>query len=67
MYHSKYFEACAWQVLAVHRFSQAKELGKDMGIAAGTALHCEVLFKEAGALIPKIPQSYHTNFNAKLA
>jgi hypothetical protein len=67
MYHSKYFEARAWKLLAIHRFSQAKEQGKYMGIAIGTALHCEVLFKQAGALIPKIPQSYHANFNAKLS
>ena len=45
-YHSKYFEASAWQVLAVHRFQKAKDDGKDMGIAAGTAMQARKLFEE---------------------
>ena len=36
-YHDIYFEASAWLVLAVERFQKAKDEGKDMGIAAGTA------------------------------
>ena len=43
-YHSKYFEASAWLVLGISRFSIAKEEGKDMGIAAGTAVHAAKLF-----------------------
>jgi hypothetical protein len=36
-YHDRYFEASAWLILAIDRFTVAKELGKDMGLAAGTA------------------------------
>ena len=37
-----------------------------MGIAAGTAVQCEILFQKAGALIPQIPASYKNNYDAKL-
>lgn len=37
-YHTKYFEASSWLVLAISRFQIAKDEGKDMGIAAGTAV-----------------------------
>jgi len=37
-YHDKYFEASAWQVLGVHRFQTAKDEGRAMGDAAGTAV-----------------------------
>lgn len=37
-YHEKYFDAVALHVLTVGRFKQAKDDGKGMGIAAGTAL-----------------------------
>ena len=36
-YHDVYFEASAWLVLAIDRFQTAKDQGKDMGMAAGTA------------------------------
>jgi len=35
-YHSKYFEASAWLVLGIDRFTKAKEEGHSMGIAAAT-------------------------------
>jgi hypothetical protein len=37
-YHDKYFEASAWLILAIDRFTVAKETGVDMGKAAGTAM-----------------------------
>jgi len=43
-YHDRYFEGSAWLVLGIHRFSKAKEDGRDMGIAAGTAQHANELF-----------------------
>ena len=38
-YHSEYFKASAWFVLGISRFTEAKETGRDMGIAAGTAVY----------------------------
>jgi len=43
-YHQKYFEASAWSVLAIDRFQKAKDEGRNMGIAAGTAQHSVKLF-----------------------
>ena len=37
-YHDKYFEASAWLILAIDRFTVDKETGVDMGKAAGTAM-----------------------------
>lgn len=43
-YHDRYFEASGWLVLGINRFQKAKDEGKDMGIAAGTAAHAHELF-----------------------
>lgn len=43
-YHDRYFEGSAWLVLGISRFTKAKDEGKDMGIAAGTAKHAHELF-----------------------
>jgi len=53
-------------VLGIHRFSKAKEEGRDMGIAAGTAQHANELFANMASILPSIPTDYHANFNAKL-
>ena len=37
-----------------------------MGIAAGTAAQCQLLFQKAGPLIQQIPESYKANYMAKL-
>jgi hypothetical protein len=65
-YHDRYFEGSAWLVLGIHRFSKAKEDGRDMGIAAGTAQHANQLFTNMSNILPSIPNDYHANFNAKL-
>lgn len=51
LYHQKYFEASAWMVLGISRFTIAKEQGKEMGIAAGTANHAAALFEKMGAIM----------------
>lgn len=65
-YHDVYFEASAWLVLAVERFTKAKEEGKDMGIAAGTADQANRLFQKALAICAKIPADYRDNCNNKV-
>ena len=55
IYHARYFEASAWMVLSVDRFSKAKEEGKDMGIAAGTAQNCADIFTAVGAVVQTLP------------
>jgi len=64
-YHRKYFEASAWSVLAIDRFKKAKEEGRDMGIAAGTALQSCKLFKEMANTIQAIPPEYSANYTKK--
>ena len=66
LYQSIYFEASAWLVLAVHRFKQAKEQGKDMGVAAGTAIQAQLLFQNAGPIVALIPDTYKAHYKAKL-
>jgi hypothetical protein len=66
LYHARYFEASAWMVLAVSRFSQAKEEGKDMGIAAGTAQNCADIFQAVGSLVNSLPNDYKSNYQNKL-
>lgn len=65
LYHEKYFEASAWQVLGVHRFTVAKEEAKDMGHAAGTAVNACNLFKNAEHIIKIIPNDYSANYFKK--
>lgn len=65
LYHQKYFEASAWQVLGVHRFQEAKDLGKDMGHAAGTAVRAAELFTAIQPIIATIPPEYKSNYENK--
>jgi hypothetical protein len=64
-YHEKYFEASAWQVLGVHRFQAAKEEGKDMGHAAGTANRAAELFVAIAPITKALPPDYLPNYQAK--
>jgi hypothetical protein len=52
-------------VLGVHRFSEAKEQGKEMGHAAGTAAHSATLFNNMGGLLQSIPGDYAGNYQNK--
>lgn len=64
-YHDKYFEGSAWLVLGINRFQVAKDQGKDMGIAAGTANHAAQLFAKMEGIVRTIPQDYADNYNKK--
>jgi hypothetical protein len=65
-YHDKYFEASAWLILAIDRFSMAKENGIDMGKAAGTAIRAHQLFASLQPLVALIPQDYGETYRKKL-
>ena len=65
-YQELYFEASAWQVLAVVRYTQAKEEGKDMGIAAGTAKRAFEVFLGCKSVVDMIPPDYQANYKKKL-
>lgn len=54
-------------VLGINRFTVAKEQGKEMGIAAGTAVHAAQLFDKINSILATVPADYHANFKAKLA
>lgn len=66
-YHSKYFEASAWLVLGINRFTVAKDKGSNMGEAAGTIQHAYNLFNSMGPIINTIPNDYSDNYKKKLA
>jgi hypothetical protein len=53
-------------VLGVHRFQVAKDQGKDMGIAAGTAAQSRKLFEQCQATVNLIGPSYAENYQNKL-
>lgn len=61
-YHKKYFEASAWFVLGINRFTTAKDTGVGMGEAAGTAQHAAELFESINSILANVPQDYHGNF-----
>ena len=63
-YHSSYFEASAWLVLGIDRFTKAKEEGHSMGIAAGTIAHARDILKNCN--VKNIPASYSQNWQKKL-
>lgn len=63
-YHAQYFEASAWLVLGIHRFTAAKEEGKDMGQAAATIARAAELLSTCN--VKSIPASYSKNWKAKL-
>ena len=65
-YHELYFEASAWQVLAVSRYTQAKDEGKNMGIAAGTAKRAFEVFLDCKSVVDMIPPDYKENYKKKL-
>ena len=64
-YHGKYFEGSAWLVLGISRFQVAKDTGKDMGIAAGTANHAAALFARIEGIVKTIPPDYGDNYAKK--
>lgn len=66
VYHARYFEASAWMVLGVDRFTRAKEEGKDMGIAAGTAQAALDIFTAVGGIVNTLPQDYKGTYANKL-
>jgi hypothetical protein len=65
-YHELYFEASAWLDLAVSRYTQAREEGKNMGIAAGTAKRAFELFLSCKNVVDIIPPDYQANYKIKL-
>lgn len=65
LYHQRYFEASAWQVLGVHRFQEAKDQGRDMGHAAGTAVNAAALFAAIEPITGSIPADYRANYANK--
>ena len=66
IYHARYFEASSWMVLAVDRFTKAKDEGKDMGVAAGTAQQCLDIFTAVGSIVDQLPNDYKGNYQNKL-
>lgn len=64
-YHNKYFEGSAWLVLGISRFQVAKDTGKDMGVAAGTANHAAALFAKMEGIVKTIPPDYGDNYAKK--
>jgi len=65
-YHAAYFEASAWLVLGIDRFSKAKEEGFGMGTAAGTASRAAMLFNSVDNLVKSLPD-YKDNYTKKVA
>ena len=65
-YHDKYFEASAWLVLGIDRFTKSKEEGCGMGTAAGTAQRASTLFQSVQAIVATLPD-YKDNYTKKVA
>lgn len=64
-YHSSYFEAMAYYVVAKEEFNKAGDAGKGMGLAAGYFKATVAAFDRAQKVVLSIPSNYQENFKAK--
>ena len=65
-YHTYYFEAMAYNVIANEEFKNANTAGKGMGIAVGYYKKVCSILEQAKPITQLIPANYLENYNAKL-
>ena len=66
-YHSIYFAAMAFFVVAQDEFKMANEKSQGMGKAVGYFKRASAEFERAKSVVTLIPSNYQENFNTKLA
>ena len=64
-YHSYYFEAMAYNVIAIDEYKKAGEQGKGMGLAVGYFKKAAQILEKAKPVVQMIPSNYLENFNGK--
>ena len=66
-YHSLYFSAMAYTVLATNAYKEANEKSSGMGIAVSFFKKATAELDKAKAVVTLVPSNYQDNFNNKYA
>lgn len=65
-YHTYYFEAMSFNVMAIEQYKKATDEGKGMGLAVAYFKKSYNILDKARPVCQMIPSNYLENFNAKL-